>query len=188
MKGRAVVEPGEGARAAERAEKADAADRGEGDGATAAADPRKSVTVPVAAAEAFRIYTEYPAEWLPAEHTFIPNPRSIAMEPRTGGRFYERGDDGAEITRGTIVEWAPPHRLAVTWRIGPGWRPVFDDEHASVIVVEFTPAGPDATEVTATYTHLDRHGNLAGMLRAAIETGDTLDRYADVAARHATTA
>src|SRR3984885_1179463 len=100
MKRRAVVEPGEGARAAERAEKADAADRGEGDGATAAADPRKSVTVPLAAAEAFRIYTEYPAEWLPAEHTFIPNPRSIAMEPRAGGRFYERGEDGAEITSG----------------------------------------------------------------------------------------
>ena len=188
MKGRAVVEPGEGARAAERGEKACAADRGEGDGPTAAADPRKSVTVPVAAAEAFRIYTECPAEWLPAEHTFIPNPQSIAMEPRAGGRFYERGEDGAEITRGTIVEWAPPHRLAVTWRIGPGWRPVFDDEHASVIVVEFIPAGPDTTEVTATYMHLDRHGELAGMLRAAIETGDTLDRYADVAARHATTA
>jgi len=160
---------------------------GAADGA-AAADPRKSVTVPVAAAEAFRIYTEYPAEWLPAEHTFIPDPRSIAMEPRAGGRFYERSADGTEVTRGTIVEWAPPHRLAVTWRIGPGWRPVFDDEHASVIVVEFIPAGPDATEVTATYTHLDRHGELAGMLRAAIETGDTLDRYADVVAGRATTA
>jgi uncharacterized protein YndB with AHSA1/START domain len=156
-----------------------------------AADPRKSVTVPVPAAEAFRIYTECPAEWLPAEHTFTQSPQSITMEPRAGGRFYERGADGTEITRGTIVEWAPPRRLAVTWRIGPGWRPVFDDEHASVILVEFTPAGPDATEVTATYTHLDRHGELAGMLRAAIEnpgSGDTLLRYADVVARHAATA
>jgi len=161
---------------------------GEGADATAPADPRKSVTVPGTAAEAFRIYTEYPAEWLPAEHTFIPNPQSIAMEPRAGGRFYERGADGAEITRGTIVEWAPPHRVAITWRIGPGWRPVFDDDHASVIVVEFTPAGARTTEVTATYTHLDRHGDLAGMLRAAIENpgqADALQRYADVVARHA---
>lgn len=156
-----------------------------------AADPRKSVTVPVPPAEAFRIYTECPAEWLPAEHTFIPNPESIIMEPRPGGRFYERGADGTEATRGTIVEWAPPRRLAVTWRIGPGWRPVFDDEQASVIVVEFTPAGPDATGVTVTYTHLDRHGEMAGLLRAAIEnpgSADTLQRYADVVARHAATA
>jgi uncharacterized protein YndB with AHSA1/START domain len=151
-------------------------------------DVRKAVTVPVTAAEAFAIYTERPAEWLPPEHTFIAGPVSIAMEPWAGGRFYERGADGTEITRGTIVEWAPPGRLAVTWRIGPGWRPVPDDEHASVIVVDFRPAGPAATEVMLTYTHLDRHGELAGSLRAAIRqpgSGDTLQRYSDVVARHA---
>jgi uncharacterized protein YndB with AHSA1/START domain len=146
------------------------------------------VTVPVPPAEAFRIYTERPAEWLPPEHTFIKDPQSITMEPRAGGRFYERGADGAEVTRGTIVEWAPPGRLAVTWRIGPNWQPVFDDEHASVIVVEFNPAGADATEVVLTYTQLDRHGEMAGLLRSAINNpgpGDTLHRYADVVARHA---
>jgi uncharacterized protein YndB with AHSA1/START domain len=153
-----------------------------------AADPRISVTVPVPPAQAFRIYTERPADWLPPGHMFIRDPQSITMEPRAGGRFYERGADGTEVTRGTIVEWAPPGRLAVTWRVGPHWRPVFDDEHASVIVVEFNPAGPDATEVTATYTQLDRHGEMAGLIRSAIDSpgaGDTLQRYAEVVARHA---
>jgi uncharacterized protein YndB with AHSA1/START domain len=152
------------------------------------ADPRVSVTVPVPVAEAFRIYTEHPAEWLPPEHTFISGPEAVIMEPRAGGRFYERGADGAEVTRGTIVEWAPPGRLAVTWRIGPNWRPVFDDDHASVIVVEFSPAGAGATEVAVTYTHLDRHGEMAGVIRSAIGNpgaGDTLRRYAEVMARHA---
>jgi uncharacterized protein YndB with AHSA1/START domain len=151
-------------------------------------DVRRSITVPASVAEAFRIYTEHPAEWLPAAHTFITDPQSIAMEPRVGGRFYERGADGTEITRGTITEWSPPRRLAVTWRIGPDWRPALDDEHASVIVVEFRPAGADAAEVVLTYTHLDRHGEMAATIRSALENSspdDTLHRYAAAVARHA---
>lgn len=152
-----------------------------------ASDVSKSVTVPVSAGVAFRIYTERPREWLPPEHTFIQNPESITFEQRAGGRFYERGADGSEITRGTITEWDPPGRLAVTWRIGPNWRPVFDDSHASVIVAEFIPAGADSTEVTLTYTHLERHGEMAGVIRSAVSGPgpDTLDRYAEVVKRHA---
>ncbi len=77
---------------------------------------------------------------------------------------------------------------AVTWRVGPNWQPVLDDEHASVVVADFAPAGPAATEVVLTCTHLDRHGEMAGAIRAAIATpgpGDSLQRYADVVARRA---
>jgi uncharacterized protein YndB with AHSA1/START domain len=150
-------------------------------------DVRRSVTVPVGLDEAFRIYTELPSEWLPPEHTFISEPSAIAFEPWVGGRFFERGADGTEITRGTITAWDPPSRLAVTWRIGPGWRPAHDDAQASVIVVSFEAAGPSATEVVFRYTHLERHGEMESALRAAIANprpGDTLSRYAEVVARH----
>jgi uncharacterized protein YndB with AHSA1/START domain len=151
-------------------------------------DVRRSVRVPVSVDEAFRVFVERPIEWLPAEHTFIPQPQRIAFEPRVGGRFYERGADGTEISRGTIVEWAPPARLAVTWRIGPGWRPVFDDEQASRIEVEFIPVAPETTEVALTYTQLFRHGEVAGFIWSAVAAanpGETLRRYADVVARDA---
>jgi uncharacterized protein YndB with AHSA1/START domain len=154
---------------------------------TAAGDISKSVTVPVPPAEAFRVYTELPGEWLPPEHMFIKEPQSVVMEPQAGGRFYERGADGTEVTRGTVTQWDPPHRLAVTWRIGPGWRPVPDDSSASVIVVEFGAAGDAATDVTVTYTHLERYGEMAAVIRSAIGNpgADTLLRYAEVVRRHA---
>ena len=152
------------------------------------ADPRVSVTVTATPAEAFRIYTERQVEWQPPGHLAIKNPESITMEPWVGGRFYERGADGAEVGKGTIIEWAPPGRVAVTWRVGPGWRPAPDDENASVIVIEFKPAGPDSTEVVFTYTHLERHGEMAPMLRAAIANpgpDSAVERYAETVKRHA---
>jgi uncharacterized protein YndB with AHSA1/START domain len=147
-------------------------------------DVSKSVVVPVPPEEAFRLLTEQPARWLPPAHTFIEDPVLIAMEPVSGGRFYERGADGTEITRGTILDWSPPLRLVVTWRIGPDWRPVFDDELAPRIHFEFRPTGA-STEVVATYTDLRRTGEMAAALRAAIEAGnpgESLRRYAGLAA------
>jgi uncharacterized protein YndB with AHSA1/START domain len=152
------------------------------------AAPRVSVTVPAPPAEAFRIYTERQIEWQPPEHLTVKDPQSVSMEPRVGGRFYERGADGTEIVRGTITVWEPPSRLALTWRIGPGWRPAPDDENASVIEVEFSPVGPGSTEVVFTYTHLERHGEMAPVLRAAVANpgpGSAVERYAEAVRRHA---
>jgi uncharacterized protein YndB with AHSA1/START domain len=134
-------------------------------------DVSKSVIVPVPPQEAFRLLTGQPGRWLPPAHTFISDPVLIAMEPMAGGRFFERGADGTEITRGTILTWEPPRRLVVTWRIGPGWRPVSDDEQAPRVEFEFRQAGA-ATEVVATYSDLYRAGELAAALHAAIESGN----------------
>jgi uncharacterized protein YndB with AHSA1/START domain len=153
------------------------------------AAPRVSVTVPAPPAEAFRVYTERQIEWQPPEHLTVKDPESVRMEPRVGGRFYERGADGTEVVRGTITAWDPPGRLAVTWRIGPGWQPAPDDENASVIEVEFNPAGPGSTEVVFTYTYLERHGEMAPVLRAAIANpgpGSAVERYAEAVKRHTT--
>ena len=150
-------------------------------------DLRKSLSVPVTPEQAFRVFTERAIEWLPSGHTFLADPQSVTMEPWPGGRFYERAADGTEATRGTVLAWTPPGRLVVTWRIGPGWRPLPDDEHASQIEAEFTAAGPDRTEVTLTYRQLHRHGEFGQQVWQAVASaspGESLQRYADAVSRH----
>jgi len=78
----------------------------------------KVITLTTSVEEAFRIYTELPMEWVPPTHRFTKETTSMTVEPQVGGRFYERNADGSEMTRGTILEWDPPTRLAMTWRGG----------------------------------------------------------------------
>ncbi len=84
--------------------------------------------------------------------------------------------DPLSRTRGSLeIIPARPQR----WRVGPNWRPVLDDEHASRIAVEFTSAGAGVTEVALTYSELERHGEFAETLRGALASsspGESLEK------------
>jgi len=150
-------------------------------------DVRKSVTVDVPVERAFAVFAERPVEWFPEKHVFVKDRRSLTIEPRVGGRYYEVGADGTSIAWGTVVEWDEPRRIVLTWRVGPGWQPIFDDEAASFIEVDFAPAGHGRTEVVLTHSGLHRHGPIAGMIHTALDgpsPGETLARYSEVVARH----
>ena len=43
--------------------------------------------------------------------------RTIEIEPRRGGAFRLLAPDGSTHVSGEVVEWSPPHRLCVTWRV-----------------------------------------------------------------------
>jgi uncharacterized protein YndB with AHSA1/START domain len=162
---------------------------GESEIAAGPSELRKAVTVEASVDQAFGVFVERPIEWIPRAHAFGADPQAMSIEGWEGGRFYERDVDGREITRGTILEFSPPRRVVMTWRIGPNWQPVLDDEHASRIAIDFRPDGADLTEVVWTYTELDRHGDFARVVRAAIagsDPGETVENYAAAVARHAT--
>ena len=106
---------------------------------------------------AFRVFTASFGSWWPAEyHIGTADMADAIIEPREGGRWYERGVDGSECDWGTVLAWDPPNRLVVTWQINGEWQYDPDPEHASEIEVRFTADGPGQTTVELVHRHLDR--------------------------------
>lgn len=82
---------------------------------------RKSVRVRCDVATAFRIWTEQIDLWWPKGHSRSGDPNTtVLLEPRRGGRLYERTSDGVEHAWGEIIAWSPPDYFAYTWYLGSG--------------------------------------------------------------------
>jgi uncharacterized protein YndB with AHSA1/START domain len=126
---------------------------------TRATIPPLTATVTVAAPveRAFRVFTDSFGRWWPAEyHLGQAEMATAVLEPRVGGRWYERGVDGSECDWGRVLAFEPPHRLVVTWQIDGHWRYDPDPAHASEIEVRFTADGPEQTTVELEHRLLER--------------------------------
>jgi uncharacterized protein YndB with AHSA1/START domain len=142
-----------------------------------------SVGVPIE--RAFRVFTARFDTWWPREyHIGSAEMAEAILEPREGGRWYERGADGSECQWGRVLAWEPPHRLVVTWQINGEWQYDPDPDHASEVEVRFSADGPDRTTVELEHRLLERIvGGQA--LRDGIEQGGSwralLARFAEAA-------
>jgi uncharacterized protein YndB with AHSA1/START domain len=84
---------------------------------------RKSVRVEAPIARAFSVFVEQMETWWPATHHIGKNAfAAIFVEPRVGGRWYERDVEGNLCDWGTVLAWDPPNRVAFSWHIGPRAR------------------------------------------------------------------
>ncbi|MPZ26942.1 MAG: ATPase [Micromonosporaceae bacterium] len=116
-----------------------------------------TVTVGVPVEQAFRVFTDsFHTWWPPQYHIGKEDLADAVLEPREGGRWFERGVDGSECDWGGVLAWEPPHRLVVTWQITGEWQFDPDPAHASEIEVRFTADGPGQTVVELEHRHLDR--------------------------------
>ncbi|MFD9443915.1 SRPBCC family protein [Streptomyces sp. NPDC060006] len=145
------------------------------------ADVRKWVTVVATPQEAFKVFTERPADWWPPSHVLLAKERAgLAFEPGAGGRYYEWDVDGNQIDWGRILVWEPGQRIVMTWRINARWQPLPTDEGASEIEVDFEPAEGGGTKVTLAHVKLHQHGEGAARIFAALDgppPGETLERF-----------
>jgi uncharacterized protein YndB with AHSA1/START domain len=130
---------------------------------------KASVAMPTE--RAFAFFTDkFGSWWPPAYHIGQVDMADVVLEPREGGRWYERGVDGSETDWGRVLAWEPPDRLVVTWQINGPWQFDPDSAHASEIEVRFLPDGPDQTRVELEHRHIERL--VAGQsIRDAIGSG-----------------
>ena len=136
---------------------------------------RKSVRVEVPIERAFSVFVEQMESWWPASHHIGGTAfETIIVEPRVGGRWYERNVEGQQCNWGTVLAWDAPHHVAFSWHVGPGresleWGYDADPARASRVDVRFTAEGAGATVVELVHSGLERHGAGVEQLRAAFE-------------------
>jgi len=130
---------------------------------------RRSVTVNVAPEKAFEVFTSGFARWWPSSNKIGASAyKSSVMEPRAGGRWYEIGEDGSECDWGEVLEWEPPHRLVLAWRIGADWR--FHPQLLTEVEVRFAPLADGATRVDLEHRKLENMGPQAEAVRGMLDS------------------
>lgn len=143
---------------------------------------RKSVTVNAPIEHVFNVFTEHHNAWWPRDHHIGGRADFTAiLEPRVGGRWFERGDDGSECNWGRVLTWDPPNRLVVSWDISPDWK--YDPSIATEIEVRFVAETTQRTRVELEHRKLERYGDKAEMMRAIFESPEAWTRTLAVMAK-----
>ena len=131
----------------------------------------KSVRVNAPIERAWSVFVEQMGTWWPATHHIGKTPfDAILIEPRVGGRWYERNTKGEFCDWGTVLQWEPPSRVCLSWHVGPGhdspdWVADMDMDKASEVEIRFTPEPSGMTLVELVHSKIERHGGGAEQLR-----------------------
>lgn len=140
----------------------------------------RTVSVAVPPPRAFALFTGHIGRWWsPQLHIGAEPIAEVVIEPRVGGRWFERGEQGGECDWGEVLAWEPPHRVLLAWRIGSDFR--FDPALETQVEVRFE-AEDAGTRVILTHRHLERLGARAGETRAQLDSGwpGLVQRFADL--------
>lgn len=121
---------------------------------------RQRIHVAAPPERAFDVFTSRMTEWWPlgTHHIGKSEAKEAVLEPRVGGRWFERGVDGSECDWGRVLTWEPPTRLVLSWEITCDWR--HDAALHTEVEVRFAREG-DGTRVELEHRLLERYGDKA---------------------------
>jgi uncharacterized protein YndB with AHSA1/START domain len=132
---------------------------------------RRSVRVGASRERAFEVFTAGVGRWWPKTHHIgAAELDTLVIEPRQGGRWYERGVDGSECEVGKVLVWDPPARLVLCWQLSAEWK--YDPDLITEVEVRFIADGANATRVELEHRNLERFGERAEAMRQQIDGPD----------------
>jgi Activator of Hsp90 ATPase homolog 1-like protein len=139
---------------------------------------RLSYEIDCAAEHAFDVWTTQLSMWWPRGHSASGDPDTrVVLEPRLGGRIFERTSDGTEIDWGEITRWSPPSQLGYVWHIGR------DRTDATDVELSFVDIGGGRTRLDIVHTGWERLGEAGVAFRQANTNGwdSLIPRYLEAA-------
>lgn len=102
---------------------------------------------------AFEVWTARISTWWPADHTASgEDDLTVTLEPRVGGRLFERTRAGIEHDWGEVLAWEPPRRLVYSWHLRR------DRADATEVEIRFVPLGRSRTRVEIEHRGWERLG------------------------------
>jgi hypothetical protein len=110
---------------------------------------RQSVRVDCPIEDAFRLFTEEFAQWWPLA-------ADGKIEPRVGGRVFERTRSGEERDWGSVTVWDPPSHLQLTWYPGT------DRAERQTVDIDFCVEA-DGTRVTLIHSGWETTSTILGL-------------------------
>jgi uncharacterized protein YndB with AHSA1/START domain len=156
---------------------------------TSGADPnsvRKEILVEAPQETSWKVFTSQMRSWWPLAHYKIGKAKAVdaVLEPRVGGRWYERGEDGSTCQWGSVLSWEPHSRLVLSWDITADWQ--HDPTLKTEIEVRFIAESAERTRVELEHRCLDRYGARKDEMRRIFDSegdwGRLLAGFAEVAA------
>jgi uncharacterized protein YndB with AHSA1/START domain len=129
-----------------------------------------SVLVALQPDAAFELFTDRFSDWWPKDshHIADADAADVFLEPRAGGRWYERAEDGAECDWGTVLEVDRPQRIVLAWHLTPEWRYDPDPAKATQVEVSFIAEEDSATRVTLEHSGFEIHGEAGAAMRESV--------------------
>ena len=145
----------------------------------------RTLTVAAPPERAFAVFTDGIGTWWPLQPYSIGSEPAVeaVVEPREGGRWFERSAAGTECDWGRVRVWDPPRRVVLSWEISCDWQP--DPSATSEVEVRFTPDGDGRTRVELEHrgleTYAERAEEMRGMFGSENGWGKLLTQYAAAA-------